>query len=249
MLLSVALSIAHGALASVPALIDPPDEARYINAPVPDVMIRTAEGNARLSSLWRDGPVLLTLVFSRCSGVCSPYLRELRRADEALGQPSDVRRVVLSFDRRDTVEDMRESAEHLGVRDRPGWLVGVADPDEIAALAHALGFWSAWDQSRQQFDHPAMLAGLRKGRVARLLVGETVTPARLGEVIREARGEFVASYPLPGQARFRCFEYNGATGRVTLAWSALLMVLPAFGAITVTLVLFGRAQRGSKSAV
>jgi hypothetical protein len=32
------------------------------------------------------------------------------------------------------------------------------------------------------FDHPAMLAGIRDGRVVRLLVGRSITSARLGEL-------------------------------------------------------------------
>lgn len=242
--LALAAIIVRGVAATgavVPAVREPPpDESRYVNMPVPDVVIRTAAGERRLSSLWTEGPVILTFVFTRCAGVCSPYLRELRSADGALGSPPDVRRVVLSFDRRDTVEDMRQSAEHMGVAGRAGWTLGIADAADVDALTRALGFWSSWDEASQQFDHPAMLAGIRNGRVARLLVGETVTPGRLGEVIREARGEFVASYPLPGRVRFRCFEYDGATGRATLAWGALIMILPAAGACAATVLLFRR---------
>jgi tetratricopeptide (TPR) repeat protein len=129
------------------------------------------------------------------------YLRALRAADEAIGAPADVRRVVLSFDPRDTVGDMESTAAHLAVAGRKEWLVGVADPVDIERLSRALGFWFAWDESRQQFDHPAMLAGIRNGRVARLLVGPAMTSARLAEVVRESRGQFVASYPLPGATR------------------------------------------------
>jgi cytochrome oxidase Cu insertion factor (SCO1/SenC/PrrC family) len=216
----------------------PPDEARYVNREVPDIRIRTAAGDTRLSTLWAQGPVMLTMVFVRCAGVCSPYLRALRAADEAIGAPADVRRVVLSFDVRDTIGDMASTAAHLGVAGRDGWFVGVADPADIERLSRALGFWFAWDESRQQFDHPAMLAGIRNGRVARLLVGGTMTSARLAEVVRESRGQFVASYPLPGAVRWRCFEYDPATGEASLTWGALVLTVPAFGAAMVTFGLF-----------
>ena len=105
--------------ASAEPQVRPPDEASYINQPFPDIVIRTMGSERRLSSLWREGPLLLTLVFTRCAGVCSPYLRALHAADAQLGAPTDVRRVVLSFDPRDTPEDLRRTAAHLDVSDRP----------------------------------------------------------------------------------------------------------------------------------
>ena len=233
----------------VPAADAPPDESRYVNRQVPDIQIRTATGETRLSALWQDGPLVLTMVFTRCGGVCSPYLRALRRADEALDLPADVRRVVLSFDPRDTPADMRSTAEHLGLADDPGWVLGVATPSDIDRLARALGFWFEWDPSRQQFDHPALLVGIREGRVARLLVGGSITPARLGEVVREARGQFIASYPLPTDVLFRCFQYDPVTGLPTLSWGAIVLLVPALGTAIATVGLFraGRARRRSRA--
>jgi cytochrome oxidase Cu insertion factor (SCO1/SenC/PrrC family) len=232
---------AAGAVLPVPGSL--PDEGAYVTRPVPDILVRTTTGDRRLSSLWREGPVVLTFVFTRCAGICSPYLRAFRAADDALGNPADVRRVVVSFDPRDTAEDMRRSAEHAGIADRADWTVGVAGPDEVAALTRAVGFWSTWDDRLQQFDHPAMLVGIRDGRVARLMAGESITTARLAEVVREARGEFVASYPLPGPVRFRCFEYDPATGRAMIASGALVLIVPAAGAAAATLVIFRRGRR------
>jgi len=103
-----------------------------------------------------------------------------------------------------------------------------------------VGFWFTWDAARDQFDHPAMLVAIRDGRIVRLLVGGTVTAARLAEVLQETRGQFIASYPLPGNVRFRCFDYDPVTGRATLAWGALLLVVPATIAVAATLMLFAR---------
>lgn len=231
--------ISDVSVASRPA--QPPDESRYVGREVPDLLIRTSGGAIRLSKLWAQGPVVLSLVFARCAGVCSPYLRALRAADASIGSPSDLRRVVLSFDPRDTVADMEGSARHLGVFGLDGWTFGIADPADIDRLSDALGFWFTWDDGRQQFDHPAMLAGIRRGRVARLLIGESVTPARLAEVVREGRGEFVASYPLPSATRWRCFDYDPATGQASLSWGALILIVPALAAVTLTLGLFRRS--------
>jgi hypothetical protein len=67
-----------------------------------------------------------------------------------------------------------------------------------------------------------------------------VTAARLGEVVREARGQFVASYPLPGRTRFRCFDYDPVSGTATVAGGALVLLIPALVAGVVTASLFRR---------
>ena len=226
----------------VKATDSPPDEALYVTREVPDITVRTASGERRLAELWERGPLVLTMVFTRCAGICSPYLRALQRADETLELPDDVQRVVISFDPRDTPDDMRRTAEHLGIAGRPGWVLGVAAPTDVDRLARALGFWFEWDEDLQQFDHPALLVGIHRGRVARLLLGGSVTAMRLGEVVREARGQFIASYPLPGDVLFRCFDYDPITGAPTLAWGALVLLAPALGATLTTTALFRAAR-------
>ena len=136
----------------------PPDEARYVTRDVPDIAIRTADGEILLSALWREGPLVLTMVFTRCAGICSPYLRALRRADEALDLPDDVRRVVVSFDPRDTPDEMRRTAEHLGVARRRGDSVADRGPhcdsyrDEWPLLGTHDRAWPRGRRNDDRFD-------------------------------------------------------------------------------------------------
>ena len=221
-----------------------PDEDRFINASLPDIAITTAAG--RPTSLTDAGgglPLLLALVFTRCAGVCSPFLASWRSADAAVPIASGVHRVVLSFDPRDTVADMAEFARHFGLEANPEWTFGVAAPEDVRRLADAAGFWYDWDASRQQFDHPAMLAAVRDGRLIRLLVGGVVTSARLDEMVREATGSFVPSYPLPGRIAFRCFQFDSRTGRASLDWGFALLLVPVGTITLVTAVLFTAGAR------
>ena len=224
----------------------PPDEDRLLYGVVPDVMLTTSAGRSvRLLDIAAGRPVLLSFVFTRCPGVCSPFLRSWRAADRSTTRP-DYIRVVLSFDPRDTPGDMAMLADHLALdaAERDRWIFAVAARDEVRRLAGATGFWWDWDQARQQFDHPAMIAALRDSRLVRLLVGGTITSARLDELVREASGGFVASYPLPGRVRFRCVEFDAATGRVTLSWGFALLLLPPLCTILATTVVFATAARG-----
>ena len=225
----------------------PPREERLLNAPVPDIWLTTAKGvRVRLSQIAPRRPLVLTFVFTRCAGVCSPFLRAWRAADRALGRQGTYSRLVLSFDPRDTEADMSALARHLALQESDDWTLAVSDPNDVRRLAEAVGFWWDWDESRQQFDHPAMLAGIREGRLVRLLVGGSVSSARLDELVREVSGEFVRSYPLPGRIPFRCVQFDAATGRMTLDWGFGLLLVPVAATSVGTFVMFAAGSRSRR---
>jgi protein SCO1/2 len=225
-----------------------PEEGRHVGRRVPDLVFRDTSG--REASLLASGetPLVVALVFTRCAGVCSPFLASLAHAEDAVGSRGAYRTLVLSFDPRDSPADMEELAARLGVREAPGWTFAVAAPADVKRLADAFGFWYAWDAERAQFDHPAMLAAVDRGRVVRLLVGTRVEPVRLQEIVRELRGDFVPAYPQPGRVLFRCFQYRADTGELRLDWGFLILLVPALLAGMATIALF-RAGRRFRTAV
>lgn len=228
-----------------PRQTEPASETGRINQPVPDIRVTTTNGERlTLSQLAGERSLILTFVFTRCSGVCSPFLRSWRTADRALASSTPYVRLVLSFDPRDTLDDLATLRHHLGAsEDEEEWIAAIAAPDDVRRLADAIGFWWSWDEPLQQFDHPAMLAGIRQGRLVRLLSGGAVSPARLDELVREVSGEFVRSYPLPGRVLFRCFQYDPATGRQTLDWGFAILLLPIAATTVATSVLFAAGAR------
>jgi len=229
----------------------PPNEDRCIYKQVPDIEIQTAGGaEVHLSAIWQSKPLLLSMVFTRCAGVCSPFLRSLQSAvSEAGGLGSDFRVLVLSFDPKDTQADMQMMADSLGVKSDPNWIFGVASPCDIRRLAATTGFWFRWDQPSQQYDHPAVVVTIDRGKVVRMLVGATVPQASLREVVQELRGKFVASYALPGKVAFRCFEYDPSSGRYSLDWGVLLMILPGMLAMFATACVFSPGGQPTPDAV
>jgi protein SCO1/2 len=225
----------------------PPSEEQLLNTPVPDIWLTTAIGTrARLSQIAAGRPLVLTFVFTRCAAVCSPFLMTWRAADRALWRQGAYSRLVLSFDPRDTLADMSGLGRHLALQEADDWTLAVGDPDDVRRLAEAMGFWWDWDESRQQFDHPAMLAGIRDGRLVRLLVGGSVTSARLDELVREVSGEFVRSYPLPGRLPFRCVQFDPTTGRMTLDWGFGLLLVPVVATSVATFVMFAAGARARR---
>ena len=247
--LLLALSASPAAAQALDPRRAPPDEERLLYAPVPDIQLTTSAGKqVTLSAISGGRPLLLTFVFTRCAGVCSPFMRSWRSAERSDRRPAAYSRLVLSFDPRDTPADMAMLAHHLDVEPGEEWTFAIAAPGEVRRLAEATGFWYEWDRNLNQFDHPAMIVGIRKGRLVRLLVGGSVTSARLDELVREVSGVFVPSYPLPSRARFRCVQFDGATGRIVLDWGFALLLVPVFSTSMATMGLFmvGARSRGSR---
>lgn len=227
-----------------PELLQPPDENRYVGREVPDVLLlRQPEPAVPLSGLWKQRPVLFTFVFTRCAGICSPFLHSLKATTAKVGGAGkDYQIVVASFDPRDGPDTMTAIAGDLGLAKDPGWTFAALSTNDVQRLAPALGFWYRWDESSQQFDHPAMLVAIDRGRTVRLLVGGEVSPVRLQEVLDQLRGKLVSIYPLPGKVAFRCFDYN-TDGRLRIHRGILLMLLPGVSAAGLTLWIFQRRSR------
>lgn len=227
-------------------IFKPPDESRLFGRQVPDVALRYADGTSgHLSDLWTDRPVFVTLVFSRCAGICSPYLGLLKKTVQQVGSGGErYQMVVISFDARDRPKDMTALAKHHGLEADPGWTFAVpADSTELKALCQSLDFDFRWDEQSQQFNHPAITVALRGGKFARLSVGEEISPARFKDMVADAWGEFVPIYPAPGQrsALFRCFDYDPERG-FTPNWGMLILIFPAVAALTLATLMFMAAR-------
>lgn len=230
-----------------PALLfDPPDETSLFGREVPDIGLRYADGSSgQLSDQWAERPVFVTLVFSRCAGICSPYLGLLKSTVEQVGSSGDrYQMVVISFDMRDRPEDLVALAKHHNLENDPGWTFAApASQQELTALCESLDFDFRWDEQRQQYNHPAVTVALRAGKFARISVGEEITPGRFKEMLSDARGEFVPIYPAPGQtaALFRCFDYDPERG-FTPNWGMLLLIAPGLGALALASGMFLAAR-------
>lgn len=227
-------------------IFKPPEEAELLGREVPDIALQYADGTSgRLSELWAERPIFLTLVFSRCAGICSPYLGLLKKTVEQVGSSGEsYQMVVISFDHRDEAKDMAALARHHGLEGDRGWTFAVpSSQQELSELCQSLDFDFRWDDERQQYDHPAITVALRAGKFARISVGEEISPGRFKEMLADARGEFVPIYPAPGRrgALFRCFDYDPKRG-FTPNWGMLILVFPGVAAFMLAAVIFVAAR-------
>jgi cytochrome oxidase Cu insertion factor (SCO1/SenC/PrrC family) len=227
-------------------IFKPPDESRLFGREVPDIGLRFANGErGRLSDLWAERPVFVTLVFSRCAGICSPYLGLLKKTVKQVGSSGErYQMVVISFDANDRPRDMMAMAKHHGLEADRGWTFAVpASEDDLSALCQSLDFDYRWDEQSRQFNHPAITVALRAGKFVRLSVGEEISPRLFKDILADAWGEFVPIYPIPGQrgALFRCFDYDPDRGFMP-NWGMLILIFPALAALTLAGLTFMAAR-------
>ncbi len=225
-------------------------ESRLPGRLVPDLPLQLADGRSlRLTELAAGKPLLVTFFYRRCTGVCVPLLEWLRESVRSVGGlDADYRVLALSFDDADTAADLRAQAAALGLLDTAGWSFAVAERDAVAQLAGVLDFWYQPDPVTGQFDHPALVVAMDRGRVVDAIVGGPGGSRRLRSLVATLRGEFISAYPLPQQVPFRCLTFDPATGTMRLDWGMALLVLPALAAMAVVFVLFGPVARRRQRA-
>lgn len=109
-------------------------------------------------------PVLLTLVYFGCPGICTVTLNNLvsslKMVNPSPGSGFEV--VVVSIDARDSVETARaKKASYVKLYGRPesakGWHFLTGDQANIDRLTERLGFQFERDASTQLINHPSAL--------------------------------------------------------------------------------------------
>jgi protein SCO1 len=133
-----------------------------------------------------DVPVVLTLVYYRCPGACTPLLNELARvvqlSDYTAG--TDYRLVTISFDPREGAElaklkqtNMLKSMDKKSIP-ASSWRFLTGDAQNIKKLTEAVGFKYAPDMNGQDFIHATTLTFVgTDGMISRYLEGSQFTPA------------------------------------------------------------------------
>lgn len=221
------------ALAAAPALaadLDPDAALRTSQAAIgralPDVALRDSGGKPVTMSQLLGKPLVVSMIYTSCPGVC-PLTTEaltdaVEIAEEALG-PDAFRVVTIGFDsRHDTPDRMRAYSRRHG-RDRDLFLSG--DDAVVGAIAEATGFTfvpTAWG-----FDHPSQVTLIAAdGRVAAQVYGADFTPPFLVEPLKRlvfGRDLALTSLGLAiDRVKFLCTVYDPATGRYRFDYSPIL---------------------------
>jgi protein SCO1/2 len=192
--------------------------------------VDAAGAPVRLGALLGARPAFVVLAYYRCPNLCGTMLRTvaLSLAPLALTAGRDFDVIVVGIDPDEgpgaAAEAKAEMLRAYGPRaDARGWHVLTGGEDEIAAVADAIGFRYAWDETAGQYIHPAgMTLVTPAGRVARYYycleyLGRDL---RLG-VVEASEGRIGSAVD---RVLLLCYGYDPATGRYTLVVTNLLRI-------------------------
>lgn len=210
------------------------DAEANIYQKIADVSLQTNIEQVQLSQLYRQSPLIIAQVFTRCSGICTPYIIQLKESLQQLQSDKPYKVLVFSFDPQDKEENMADLAKRYQLESDTNWIF--AATAQIEELTSSIGFTSAWDEARMQFDHEALLTGVNKeGIIKKKLVGMQ-NKQQLLSMVNEINNGFQPSFPLPNKNSFlSCFTYNEETGKSKPSIGLLVMLMP--GVLTFLMVV------------
>ncbi|MFL5243445.1 MAG: SCO family protein [Gemmataceae bacterium] len=212
-----------------------------------------------LGKCFNGKPVILVLAYYRCPMLCNEVLNTLRdcmgsrQFELALGEDFEV--VTVSFDPAEKPDraaakkaNYAESVMSLGQsKAEQGWHFLTGSRLSIKALTDAVGFHYAYDQEKDQFAHASGIMVLTpQGKISRYFLGLDYPPRFVRLALVEASEDRIGT-PVD-QVLLRCYEYDAATGKYTLA---VMKVVRAGGILTLLalgafLLVMWRRERGRR---
>jgi protein SCO1/2 len=230
------VAVGQGLPVSAGVAVSPPTGVgidQKLDAQVPsDLALRDEDGKTvRLGDYFTERPLVLSLVYLKCPGLCSVTLNSLARSLRSIrgmnvGADFDV--LTVSFD--PTEQPALAAAkrqEYLRLYDRPaaekGWHFLTGDTEAIRRLTDAVGFRYRWDQDRRQFIHPGGIMVLTPaGKVSRYLIGVDYPPQVLEQSLTAAGAAQIGR--VDEQPVLYCFVRDPRTGKLTLVIARALRI-------------------------
>lgn len=219
-----------------------------LNARVPlDMPFTDQDGNkVTLGKFAGNGrPMILMMGYMECPMLCTLVLNGLVESIQQLnwmpGKEFEI--VFVSIDPGETAPLARLKKqvyvkEYGKPESASGWHFLIGNKNSIAVLAESLGFGYAYDRTRDQYAHPAVLMFLTPdGRVSRYLSGVKFDPKDVKLALFEAADGKIGS-PVE-QVYLSCFHYDAGQG----AYAPAAFRIMQLGA-AMTVLLLGIALAG-----
>ncbi len=187
----------------------------------------------------KNKPVILVMAYYECPMLCNLVLNGLSNGIHKLGwQPGENYQILtVSFDPTETPELAASKKKNylasIDVNESSGWDFLVGEEEQSKKLAEALGFQYYYDESQEQYAHPAVIFLLSEdGKISRYLYGMDFPKKNLKLAILEAADGKVGT--TIDRIILYCFHYDpNAGGYVVFAGN----VMKLGGAITLLALL------------
>ncbi len=216
-----------------------------------ELSFRDENGNlVRLGDYFGGRPIVLSLVYLKCPGLCTLTLNAMAQSFKSLPSMSvgtDFDVLTVSFDPNETPDlAAAKKREYLRLYDRQrtaaGWHFLTGDADSIRRLTDAVGFRYRWDEQQQQFIHPSGIMVLTPaGKVSQYLIGVDYPPQALERSLRAAGAEQVGQ--ADEQPVLYCFVRDPRTGKLMLVVTRALRVGGLLTLLCIGLLLFFMIRR------
>lgn len=191
----------------------------------------------------RGKPIVLTLNYSDCPGLCIAQLDNLvqtlkKMNAKGLGDKFEI--VTISIDpREDFMKAAATKSKYVGALGSAagdkGWHFLTGKQSEITEVASAVGFRYTYDRINKRYNHPAAIFFVsEKGRICRYLLSLGVEPQQFQLAVAEANEGKLADSISDAIIQF-CYLYDPDANRYTASARRML----AFGAGAFCLMLFG----------
>jgi protein SCO1/2 len=235
----------------LPAMIRGVGIEQNLNTQVPLELTFTDEAGqaVRLGQYFRGKPVVLSLVYYECPGLCDLVLNGLTHSMEqiSLNLGRDFDAVTVSFNPHDTWQlAASKKANYIEKYQRKGaekgWHFLTGKEDAIKSLADTVGFHYKYDPNIKQFAHASGIMILTpEGKIARYFYGieYKARDFRLGVV--EASNNKIGS-PADELLLF-CFHYDPMTGKYGPAIQNVTRVLGSATVIGLGAFIFLMVRR------
>jgi protein SCO1 len=207
----------------------------------------------RLGDYYGKRPLILSLVYYECPGLCTMTLNGVARALNALrftpGKEYDL--LVVSFDPRETPElaaakkakYVKEFNRHDG---QAGWHFLTGDQPNIDALCKTVGFRYRYDEKSKQYAHAsAIMVITPQGHVSRYFYGLEYSTKDIELGLMEASQNRIGT--LSDAVMLFCFQYDPASGKYSLAVMRLLRVAALATVATLGTFMFVMFRRDRRN--
>jgi protein SCO1/2 len=246
---AAACLVAAGGARAQPQTNEPADTegigiTEYLGAQLPLDLVFTDETGATVTLgdfFHDDKPVMLTLVYYRCPGICNALLNGLAYTlnDMEWSAGGEFRIVTISFDPSESHE-LAEAKKrtYLGYYERDtapqGWRYLVGEQSSIEALTRTVGFGYRYEPRTGLFTHAAsLMICTPDGRLSRYINDVIFEPETLQLALTEASEGTIGT----SMQRFLlkwCYTYDSSAGKYVVAARKVMM----FGGAVMVLVTF-----------
>ena len=183
-------------------------------------------------SEFRGNPIIISLIYTRCSHICPAITMNLRNAVKGVRKNfgDKFKTITIGFDvENDTPARMKEYGGKF-THNFKDWIFATAEKDTIDRLAKELGFY--YKKIEGGFDHLNVVTIIDgEGRIFKHIYGIDFKPEEIVGPISElfANGRIASKIKEPKRLLDRlilfCYKYDPATGTYKLDVHVLMVLL------------------------